>query len=247
MMMQLSLHCHFPLAKTKMWIFMFVSASSMPLVYLAASKRTHFMKCLCQGQYPALSQSTCSFLCLLKAPFYQPGYILSAAIAATPLLFTRQLTMTPGRSQRSAGSKGSGGWEAPGCKCLAATSVAWNDCLSTWCLQRCQTLVSSGLAGRDGRWLNRECADSDGDVEGRGGQWVHYHSGECTSLCCVFRRHRARVVLSLLVSVSLGSAASPHLISASWWLFDSRAGRRMPPPPTVLLKHSWSLMTLPST
>lgn len=195
--------------------------------------------------------SSLSVYVFLPMPFrstvYQPGYILSAAITATPLLFTRQLTMTPGRSQRSTGSKGSGGWEAPGCKCLAATSGACNDCLSTWCLQRCQTLVSAGLVGRAGRWLNRECAGSDGDVEGWGGQWVHYHSEECTSSCWFF----VAIVRdwSSVCRCPWVSAQPPHPTPSLRHdgFLTAELQDECPPPPTVLLKHSWSLMTLPST
>lgn len=66
---------------------------------------------------------------------YQAGYIVNAPITATHLLFMGQLAVTPGSSQRSAGSKGRGPWQGPGQWMFSNEPIlqGLNDCLSTWC------------------------------------------------------------------------------------------------------------------
>lgn len=202
-----------------------------------------------------------SFLPLLfNNTVHHPGYIVSVAFTATLLLFTGQLTVTPGSSQRSTGLKGRQGWKALGCECLAATSgLEWlfkHLMLDAMEANIGETSVKlKGLKPvhpGDGRqWLSERWPSALTVMEMMktvkdevGTECTTTAKSICTSLGLSWYVWVFLSALSMSVSVfALEPQPTPN--TESWWLFDSRAGRQMPPRPAeTFMKHYDPLLHL---
>lgn len=168
-----------------------------------------------QGQYPLPSSAFCK---------QTPGYIVSNAFSAL-LLSAGQLTVTPDSSQRSTRVKGE-----KRLKSLQGVNAWQLPQVPDWLFKHLM-LCAGAKHQRTRGWkvLNLLIWETEGndsvltvmEMKGWGGHWVHYHSWNV--LVC------PSTSLSVLTLEPQPTPSPPS--TESWWLFDSVAGRQMPPRP----------------
>lgn len=160
----------------------------------------------------------------------------------------------------------------PGVWMFSSHTSGLDDCLSTWCFamvpnisksrsRKVLNLLIPETRGHDSTWsvlvvmemkrvtdeADTECTTTIGSIcTAVGLLWVFLCvlSIQVCDCACILCHKENRLSQPCSRNPSPLPTLQPPNNTESWWLFDSRAGRQMP---QVVLKHSWSLMTLSST